>query len=56
LCTAVSSARGDFQTARYDRLAVGLHGVIATAVAARRCAAGSQRVTADSLLADTYIA
>ena len=50
---AIRTARCDFQTANYDRLAVGLPGLISTAVAARRDATGRQGV-ASSLLADAY--
>jgi hypothetical protein len=55
LRTAVSKARSDFQTARYDHLAAGLPGLIANAVATQQCADGSHRPTASSLLADAYI-
>jgi transcriptional regulator with XRE-family HTH domain len=55
LSEAICTARRDFQTARYDRLAAGLPGLISTAVATRGEAAGREG-TASSLLADAYIA
>jgi len=54
LSKAICAARRDFQTARYDRLAAGLPGLIGTAVATRGEAAGREG-TASSLLADAYI-
>ena len=55
LRAAIRTARCDFQTARYDRLAAGLPGLISTAVATRRDVNGREG-TASSLLADAYIA
>jgi transcriptional regulator with XRE-family HTH domain len=55
LSEAICAARRDFQTARYDRLAAGLPGLISTAVATRRKATGREGA-ASSLLADAYIA
>lgn len=56
LRAAVAQARADFQTARYDRLATRLPGLIATATTTRDCADGDDRAVASSLLADAYIA
>jgi hypothetical protein len=50
----IRTARCNFQTTHYDRLAVGLPGLIGTAVATRRDATGHEG-TASSLLADVYI-
>ncbi len=51
---AVATARADFQQARYDRLAAGLPGLIATA-AATSDAAGARHAAASALLAEAYI-
>jgi transcriptional regulator with XRE-family HTH domain len=51
---AIRTARCDFQTAHYDRLAAGLPRLISTAVATRRDATGREGA-ASSLLADAYI-
>jgi hypothetical protein len=53
---AVGQARADFQTARYDRLAAALPGLIATATTTRDCADDDDRAVASRLLADAYIA
>ena len=55
LRAAICAARSDFQTARYDRLAADLPGLISTAVATRQDATDHE-ATASSLLADAYIA
>jgi hypothetical protein len=55
LRTAVSATRADFQAARYSRVVASLPGLIGTAIATRQYAEGSQRATADSLLAQAYI-
>jgi transcriptional regulator with XRE-family HTH domain len=55
LRAAAKQARSCFQTARYDRLAAGLPGLIATATATRDSTAGDERATASTLLAESYI-
>jgi transcriptional regulator with XRE-family HTH domain len=52
---AVAQARADFQLARYRSLAQGLPGLIATAVATHHAAGASERATASTLLAESYI-
>ncbi len=56
LGAAIAARRADFQMARYDRLAAGLPGLIATADATRQCAGAGQEAAASSLLAEAYIA
>jgi hypothetical protein len=53
--TAVTGIRGDFQSARYDRMAASLPALIATAIATRDHADGQDRAIASTLLADAYI-
>jgi len=55
LRTAVTQARADFQTARYDRLAHSVPGLIATATATRQAANTQQQATASTLLAEACI-
>jgi transcriptional regulator with XRE-family HTH domain len=55
LRTAIAAKREEFQTARYDRLAAGLPGLIGMAMATRLCASGDAQSAASSLLADAYI-
>jgi transcriptional regulator with XRE-family HTH domain len=52
---AVAAARADFQTARYDRLARSLPGLIATATATRRAAGTGEQAVAATLLAEACI-
>jgi hypothetical protein len=54
LRAAINAAREDFQTARYDRLALRLPALIRTAVATNQAADRDQTGTS-SLLADAYI-
>jgi transcriptional regulator with XRE-family HTH domain len=55
LQAATAQAKGDFQTARYDRLAVRLPGLISAATATRDGAASHTRPAACACLADAYI-
>jgi hypothetical protein len=55
LRTAVNGIRGDFQNARYGRIAASLPALIATATATRDHADAGERATASTLLADVYI-
>jgi transcriptional regulator with XRE-family HTH domain len=55
LRAGAEQARSWFQTARYDRLAIGLPGLIAAATATRDSATSDQRATASTLLAEAYI-
>jgi len=55
LRAAAEQARSCFRTARYDRLAAGLPGLIATAAATRDSVAGDERASASTLLAEAYI-
>lgn len=56
LRSATEKARGLFQAARYDQLSADLPHLIATATATRNHAEGDERVAAEALLADAYIA
>lgn len=55
LRAAVTRSRADFQTARYDRLARSLPGLIATATATRQAASTGQQAAASTLLAEACI-
>lgn len=55
LRAALTANREEYQTAHYTRLAVGLPGLIGTAVATRQAAGTGQESTASSLLAEAYI-
>jgi len=55
LRVAVAAARADFQTARYDRLARSLPGLIATATATRQAARTGEQAVAATLLAEACI-
>ena len=54
LRTAVGTARADFQTARYDHLAMSLPGLIRTAVATSQATDREQAATS-SVLAEAYV-
>jgi transcriptional regulator with XRE-family HTH domain len=55
LRAAVTQARADFQTARYDRLSRCLPGLIATATATRQAADTQRQAAASTLLAEACI-
>jgi len=55
LRAGAEQARSWFQTAHYDRLAIGLPGLIAAATATRESASSDERAAASTLLAEAYI-
>jgi transcriptional regulator with XRE-family HTH domain len=55
LRAAVTQARADFQTARYDRLAISLPGLVGAAAATRQAVGLQEQAAANTLLAEAYI-